>query len=119
MAHAEGRSAVSGGEPARADRKRAEQGRLVARPGAPEGEHPLGLHPLGLARGRDGLVYVPAGYRADRPAPLVLSLHGAGGDAEHGLALLRRQADDSGLIVLAPASRRQTWDVIVGGYGPD
>jgi phospholipase/carboxylesterase len=62
---------------------------------------------------------VPAGHRPDRPAPLVLLLHGAGGDAEGGLAPLRRLADAAGLILLAPASRRQTWDVILGGFGPD
>jgi phospholipase/carboxylesterase len=62
---------------------------------------------------------VPAAYRPDRPAPLVVLLHGAGGDAENGLSLLRRRADDAGLILLAPASRGPTWDVILDGFGPD
>jgi phospholipase/carboxylesterase len=70
---------------------------------------------------RDGLLYVPAAYRvADpRPVPLVVLLHGAGGSARHGLSLLRSQADELGLILLAPDSRAQTWDVIVNDYGPD
>jgi phospholipase/carboxylesterase len=46
-------------------------------------------------------------------------LHGAGGNAQHGLALLQPLADAAGLLLLAPASRAATWDVIRGGYGPD
>jgi phospholipase/carboxylesterase len=46
-------------------------------------------------------------------------LHGAGGSAEHGLTPLRPLADAAGFILLAPASRQQTWDIIVGRYGPD
>ncbi len=100
----------------------AEQGRLLARPGQVQAgtpEAPLGLQPLGLGSARDGLLYVPAGYTPDRPAPLVLMLHGAGGVARHGLDPLLPLADEAGLILLAPDSRRQTWDVILGGYGPD
>ena len=101
-----------------------EPGRLAARPARtradpPPGEAPLGLQPLGLDGARDGLLHVPAGYRADRPAPLVVMLHGAGGVARHGLDPFVPFADEAGLILLAPDSRRQTWDVIRGGYGPD
>ena len=46
-------------------------------------------------------------------------LHGAGSDAPAGLDLLAGAADAAGLILLAPASRAPTWDVIAGGYGPD
>ncbi|MDP9391852.1 MAG: phospholipase [Actinomycetota bacterium] len=49
----------------------------------------------------------------------MLSLHGAGGDAEAGLALLRPLAEERGLLLLAPASRGATWDAIGGAYGPD
>jgi len=62
---------------------------------------------------------VPASYRKDRPAPLAVMLHGAGGSAGHGLALLRGFADSLGIILLSPDSRGQTWDVILGDYGPD
>jgi predicted esterase len=96
-----------------------EEARLLARPGQPTETTAPGLHRLGLDRDRDALLFVPAGYRADRPAPFVLSLHGAGGDATSGLYPLRDLADEAGLILLSPASRQQTWDLLRGGYGPD
>jgi phospholipase/carboxylesterase len=99
------------------------EGRLTARPhpGNPPGAAgPLGERPLKLGGQRDGLLYVPPSYQADRPAPLVVSLHGAGGSAGHGLSLLRPLADEAGLLLLAPDSRGRSWDVIVqNGYGPD
>lgn len=98
------------------------EGRLRARPAVgSSGTGPIGLRPLVLPAARDGYLYVPATYRAIRPAPLVLLLHGAGEDARDGLALLREQADEAGLVLVAPNSRGPTWDVIVGRgrYGPD
>jgi len=79
------------------------------------------LQPLGLASGDGGYLYVPATNRAEEPVPLVLLLHGAGEDARDGLALLRGQADEAGLILLVPDSRGPTWDVVLGRgrYGPD
>lgn len=101
-------------------RPKAGPGRLQTRFGTPPSDPaPTGLHALGLARQRDGLVYVPAEHRPDGPVPLVLALHGAGGTARDALELLRPFADSEGLIVLAVDSREPTWDVIVGGYGPD
>lgn len=97
----------------------AAEARLLARPGHPAEAAKPGLHELGLARGRDGFLYVPRGYRADRPAPLAVMLHGAGGIARHALGPFQGFADDAGLVLLATDSRRQTWDVIQGGYGPD
>ena len=49
----------------------------------------------------------------------MLSLHGASSTARHGLGPFRPVAEETGLIVLAPKSRRGTWDVLRGGYGPD
>jgi predicted esterase len=94
---------------------------LSARPD-PDTQHDRtmkGVHPLGLEPRRDPLVYVPEGLQADRPAPLLLALHGAGGDAAGGLALLRRIADQYNIVILAPASRGSTWDAIRESYGPD
>jgi phospholipase/carboxylesterase len=98
------------------------EGRLRARPGVIAGSAPVGLQglELGAARG-DHLLYVPATYRPERPGPLALLLHGAGGRARDALASLRSLADAAGLVLLAPTSREYTWDVIVGRgrYGPD
>ena len=101
-----------GGAPANA-------GHLSSRPGPPTELAPSGLQQLGLGDERDGLLYVPAGYSPDRPAPLILLLHGAGGTASGGLWPLQEHADREGLILLAIDSRGPTWDVIRGGYGPD
>ncbi len=62
---------------------------------------------------------MPSSYSTRRPATLVVSLHGAGGDAGGGLAPLRGIAEEFGLLLLAPESRGSTWDVLVGGFGPD
>jgi predicted esterase len=95
--------------------------RLTARPDEPPaGTTPApGTRPLGLTGTRDALLHVPPGLAPDRAAPLVVSLHGAGGDAEAGLALLRGPADERGLLLLAPASRGSTWDAVGGRFGPD
>jgi phospholipase/carboxylesterase len=102
---------------------RGDEGVLTARPGgATPSPGPLGTpgtHPLGVAAARDALLQVPATLPSGGGAPLVLSLHGAGGDAEAGLALLRPLADERGLLVVAPASRGSTWDAVRGRYGPD
>jgi phospholipase/carboxylesterase len=45
---------------------------------------------------------------------LALLLHGAGGHAHQGLALLQHLADHNRMILVAPASAAQTWDVIAG-----
>lgn len=100
------------------------RGKLAARPRAPSGEPgPVGLSNLGLESNpggpRDGYLYVPPNYRAERPAPLVLMLHGAGGNRQHGIAPLLNLADQAGLILLAPDSRERTWDLLLHGYGAD
>src|ERR671913_911825 len=101
-----------------------EQGRLRSRPGRmPEGRSPVGLRSLrsDAAGSAEGYLYVPAGYRTETPAPLVLLLHGAGEDARDGLAQLRGQADEAGIVLLALSSHRPTWDPILatGAYGGD
>ena len=78
-----------------------------------------GTHPLGLESVRDAVLHVPPGVVPGVAAPLVLTLHGAGGNADAGVSLLRPLADERGLLLLAPASRGRTWDAVLGGYGPD
>lgn len=96
-----------------------EEGRLRARPGAGDGSGGAGLAALGLDEARDSYLYVPAQAAEAGPAPLMLMLHGAGGHAHHGIGVLREVADQLGVVLLAPASRGATWDVIRGRFGPD
>jgi phospholipase/carboxylesterase len=97
------------------------RGRLRARAGPPSSNAGVstGLHPVGLGTTRDGLLYVPAGYGEIAPAPLALTLHGAGGSARTGISHFLQLADTAGVVLLAPESRGRSWDVLVGGYGPD
>jgi phospholipase/carboxylesterase len=64
-------------------------------------------------------VHVPASYRADKPAGVLVMLHGAGGNPSHSLAIVKRHAAAANLLIVAPKSDDTTWDVISGGFGPD
>ena len=96
------------------------EGRLLARPGdrcrTARSPGP-GTSPLGLRRGRDGLLRVPASLRS--PVPLLVMLHGAGGTAAQALSLVAGCAERDQVLVLAPESEGGTWDVIRDEYGPD
>jgi len=73
---------------------------------------------LGLGRGRDGLVYIPDSAPT-RGLPVLVFLHGAGGNAGRELRAVVAAADRYGVALVAPDSRGATWDVLEGGYGPD
>jgi phospholipase/carboxylesterase len=92
---------------------------LLARTREVNEEAEQGLRPLKLETGRDGFIYVPASYSVKQTAPLVLLLHGAGGEARQTVPLLEGLADKKGLILLVPDSRGRTWDILEGGYGAD
>jgi phospholipase/carboxylesterase len=99
----------------------ADQGRLTARP-VTKGdklETPSSIQTLSVGTTWFGLISVPPGYSPDRLAPLLVLLHGAGGEAKQAIGWLQTIADETGLILLAPQSVGATWDVIMGGYGPD
>jgi phospholipase/carboxylesterase len=97
-------------------------GRLHARPATPSRptQH-RGVHSLGLDSRRDGLLMLPDGAVSTGPVsmPLLVWLHGAGGDARGVLRLIEPQARAAGIALLVPESRGITWDVIMGGFGPD
>ncbi len=91
---------------------------LTARPGSPTVTPTVGPSDLGLGTSRDGLLYVPESYDPDIPAPLFVGLHGAGG-AGSNWASYPDRAEARGMVFLAPDSRFSTWDLLLGGFGPD
>jgi len=94
-------------------------GRLAARVAEPTTSTAPGIYPLGLESGRDGLLYVPASYNPDTPAPFALVLHGAGGDSSELVTPMRPLVDDTGLVLMAPDARAGTWDAINGSFSYD
>lgn len=92
--------------------------RLSARPGTPSTLVEPGVYQLGLGGQRDGILYVPDGYDAENAAPLFVVLHGAGGTSTDWASYYVR-ADARGMVLLIPDSRASTWDMILGGFGPD
>lgn len=101
------------------DKPRQTPGRLAVRPAAPRLSPVIGRSSLGLAAGRDGILYVPNSYNPATPAPLVLMLHGAGQSAEIGIRPFLSLADAAGAVLVAPDSRGRTWDFLYGPYGAD
>jgi phospholipase/carboxylesterase len=96
------------------------EGRLRARPvTALTGELASGRQALGIVTERDVMLWVPDDYRPDQPGPLVVMLHGAGGNGEGALDILSPDGEPPPFLVLAPSSRASTWDALVGGFGPD
>jgi predicted esterase len=94
--------------------------RLYSRPGLSIHLAGPGLQRLQIERRRLALLYVPESAIKQSPASLAIMLHGAGGNAEHGMDLLRAYADHAGVILLAPESRKSSWDIISDAqYGPD
>ncbi|OFW30958.1 MAG: hypothetical protein A3H97_19210 [Acidobacteria bacterium RIFCSPLOWO2_02_FULL_65_29] len=84
-----------------------------------QSELPFGESRLGLSDdGRDGSLYVPKGYRAGVPMPLLMMLHGLGGSAQ-GVRYTFPLADQFGVIVIAPESRGLTWGQSAPGFDAD
>lgn len=78
-----------------------------------------GTQALGLAEGRDAILMIPAGAPA-APLPLMVLLHGAGGNGGNMVRRLGTAVDATGIVILAPDSRDpRTWDAIRGDLGPD
>lgn len=96
------------------DREVFAKGLLTARPvnRVLNSEVKRGTQVLRLNGFRDGQYYVPKNYSANRSSSLAVMLHGAGGQAGHGLHLLKKYADEYNIILVAPASHASTWDII-------
>lgn len=80
---------------------------------------PPGRHPLGVAEERDAVLFVPDGLAEHAPVPLMVMFHGAGGFPEKVLPHLEAHAQRHKFLVLAPHSLYPTWDLVIGGNGPD
>ena len=110
-----------GGQPVQNKLPRASGGRLNARPGTTIAR-PLGpgTHTIPLPNAREALLFVPADGSTDgNGVSLVVSLHGAGGTGRQALDMLFKEAGRYNFAVLAPSSRGQSWDRILGEYGTD
>lgn len=96
-------------------------GRLGFRPGDAPTAAPLapGRHGLSFPEGREAVLVVPEGLPADAPVPLLVMFHGAGGEANRVLPHLVAHARARRFLLLAPQSMFPTWDVVIGGHGPD
>lgn len=92
--------------------------RLRVRPGTPTLKARTGLSRLALGGARDGLIYVPSRQSRAKPAPLLVALHGSGGDCTQW-DRYHEWAEARNLVLLAPESRERTWDGAYGRFGPD
>lgn len=89
--------------------------RLSARPTvAPSSLAQAGVHLLAGAV-RPALLAVPVSSTPEHPAPLVVALHGAGGEPWRTLWHMLPFVDQLGFVLLVPASLGGTWDVWAGG----
>ena len=96
-------------------------GRMDYRPGARPVAPPLpaGRYDLPFDEGRPAVLVVPEGIEPNQPVPLLVMFHGAGGEANRVLPHLVAHARSRKFLLLAPQSMYVTWDIVVGGHGPD
>lgn len=78
-------------------------------PAAPPAKPETRSGVLQLAGG--AYAYLPKGMTA-APRPLLVALHGAGGEPANVLAAFRAHADAHGIVLLIPRSEKGTWDMI-------
>jgi phospholipase/carboxylesterase len=80
---------------------------------------PPGRHRLGIAGERDAVLFVPTGLDEHAPVPLFVMFHGAGGFPEKVLPFIEEHAERDKFLILTPHSMYPTWDIVIGGSGPD
>ncbi len=79
---------------------------------------PPGSHRLGFPNHRHARLHVPP-HDGTTPLPLLVLLHGAGGQHGGGDAIALAHAALHGSLLLMPEALSTSWDVLRGGYGPD
>lgn len=98
--------------------------RIAARPALPMATLPPGAHNLGLGRAsyrgmlRDGTLYVPAKADSGTRVPLLVMLHGGGGQARD-FHFMFPLAEEFGIALLTLDARHNTWDGVDSPFGPD
>ena len=112
---------VAACRPAEAPDDSLENATISARPKPFSGSAAPGMHYFGIWQKDDAFLFIPAAYRDDTPAPLLLMLHGAGGRASSfDSPTFVKRLDDRGIAMLAISSSVATWDrFALGGFGPD
>jgi phospholipase/carboxylesterase len=80
---------------------------------------PPGRHGLTFPEGREAVLVVPEDLDLQAPVPLLVLFHGAGGEANKMLPHFVRWARARRFLLLAPQSMFPTWDIVIGGHGPD
>lgn len=95
--------------------------RITARPGiAPAITKTPGIHDLVVANSdRHCWLVVPEGYEPTRAWPLTLFFRGAVTPARYYMDPFQPLADELGILILAPEATGRTWDLVLGGFGPD
>jgi phospholipase/carboxylesterase len=88
-------------------------------PNPTEAPLPPGRHALNFPEGREAVLVVPDDLDLNAPVPLFVLFHGAGGEANKMLPFFVRWARARRFLLLAPQSMFETWDIVVGGHGPD
>ncbi len=103
------------------DLQQAANGRLQTTPTAPTRTVTPGLSAPRLSEtGRTFGLYVPTTYTPDTPTPVIFMLHGRGSTGGEGIAVNFQQiAEAAGVVLVAPNSRGDTWDLILGEVGFD
>lgn len=99
---------------------------LISACGAPAASPALTAHPRNVAApapvgpglldlGSGAYAFVPERVTADRPAPLLVLMHGAGGTSDGMLRHFRSEARTHGIVLLSVQSRDNTWDLMMAG----
>lgn len=78
-----------------------------------------GRHYIGVSEERDYLLYVPESLDPTQPVKLLVLFHGAGGFPDKIMKHFTAHADREGFAILAGHSALVTWDIVIGGSGPD